>query len=90
MMTIGVVAALAVGQWPTAAWSLFFMRSGDYAERFTTERSRQALPGFGRAGAGKRRGWNATVGRSRSRSAQVRSGTVIVRPGETDSGGWRS
>ena len=39
VMTIGVLAALAVGQWATAAVVVFFMRVGDYAEHFTTERA---------------------------------------------------
>lgn len=43
LMTVGVVAALIVGEWVTAAIVVFFMRTGDYAERFTTERSRRAL-----------------------------------------------
>ena len=41
LMTIGVVAALAVGQWATAAVIVFFMRVGDYAEKFTAEGARQ-------------------------------------------------
>jgi P-type Cu+ transporter len=43
LMTVGVIAALVIGEWVTAAIVVFFMRVGDYAERFTTERSRQAL-----------------------------------------------
>ncbi|HEX9132309.1 MAG TPA: cation-translocating P-type ATPase [Ktedonobacteraceae bacterium] len=43
LMSIGVIAALVVGQWPTAMVIVFFMRIGDYAEHFTTERSRQAV-----------------------------------------------
>jgi P-type Cu+ transporter len=43
LMSIGVIAALAVGQWPTAMVIVFFMRIGDYVEHFTTERSRQAV-----------------------------------------------
>ena len=43
LMSLGVVAALAVGQWPTALVIVFFMRVGDYTEHFTTERSRQAI-----------------------------------------------
>ena len=31
-MSIGVMAALVVGQWPTTLVILFFMRVGDYAE----------------------------------------------------------
>lgn len=43
LMTVGVLAALAVGQWATAAVVVFFMRVGDYAEHFTTERGRRAV-----------------------------------------------
>lgn len=39
LMTLGVVAALAVGEWATAAMVVFFMRVGDYVERFTTEQA---------------------------------------------------
>lgn len=43
LMTFGVIAALAVGEWATAAVVVFFMRVGDYAEKFTTERARKAV-----------------------------------------------
>ena len=43
LMSVGVLAALAVGQWATAAVVVFLMRAGDYAEGFTTERGRRAL-----------------------------------------------
>lgn len=43
LMTLGVVAALAVGEWATAAVVVFFMRVGDYVEQFTTERARRAV-----------------------------------------------
>jgi len=43
LMTAGVLAALAVGQWATAAVVVFFMRVGDYAESFTTEHARRAV-----------------------------------------------
>ncbi len=43
LMTLGVIAALAVGEWATAAVVVFFMRVGDYAERFTAERARRAV-----------------------------------------------
>jgi Cd2+/Zn2+-exporting ATPase/Cu+-exporting ATPase len=43
LMTIGVIAALAVGEWTTAAVVVFFMRVGDYAERFTAEGARRAV-----------------------------------------------
>lgn len=43
LMTLGVLAALAVGEWATAAVVVFFMRVGDYAERFTAEGARRAV-----------------------------------------------
>ena len=43
LMTLGVVAALVVGQWVTAALVVVFMRIGDYVENFTTESARRAV-----------------------------------------------
>lgn len=43
LMTIGVIAALIVGQWVTAALVVVFMRVGDYVENFTTESARRAV-----------------------------------------------
>ena len=43
LMSAGVLAALVVGEWATAAVVVFFMRVGDYAEHFTTERARRAV-----------------------------------------------
>src|SRR6266581_561016 len=43
LMSLGVFAALAVGQWPTAAVVVFFMHTGNFVESFTTERSRRAI-----------------------------------------------
>jgi Cd2+/Zn2+-exporting ATPase/Cu+-exporting ATPase len=43
LMSLGVLAAIAVGEWATAAVVAFFMRVGDYVESFTTERARQAV-----------------------------------------------
>ena len=43
LMSVGALAALVVGEWATAALVVVFMRTGDYAERFTTERGRRAL-----------------------------------------------
>jgi Cd2+/Zn2+-exporting ATPase/Cu+-exporting ATPase len=82
LMSLGVLAALAVGEWATAAVVVFFMRVGDYAERFTTERARRAVkdltalaPQMARV---EREGVEAEVP-----IAEVRPGeTVIVRPGD--------
>lgn len=43
LMTIGVIAALVVGEWVTAAIVVIFMRVGDYVENFTTESTRRAV-----------------------------------------------
>jgi len=43
LMSLGALAALVVGEWATAAVVVFFMRVGDYAERFTAERARRAV-----------------------------------------------
>ncbi|OQY91172.1 MAG: ATPase P [Anaerolineae bacterium UTCFX1] len=43
LMTLGVIAALVVGQWATAALVVVFMRIGDYVENFTTESARRAV-----------------------------------------------
>ncbi len=43
LMTLGVLAAMAVGEWATALVVVFFMRVGDYAEKFTAERARRAV-----------------------------------------------
>lgn len=43
LMTLGVIAALTVGEWVTAAIVVVFMRVGDYVERFTTESARRAV-----------------------------------------------
>jgi Cd2+/Zn2+-exporting ATPase/Cu+-exporting ATPase len=43
LMTLGVLAAIAVGEWATALVVVFFMRVGDHAEKFTSERTRQAV-----------------------------------------------
>lgn len=82
LMSVGVIAALAVGQWVTAAIVVFFMRVGDYVETFTAERARRAVkdltalaPQTARV---ERDGVEAEVP-----IAEVTPGdTVVVRPGE--------
>ena len=43
LMALGVLAALAVGEWATAAVVVLFMHVGDYVERFTAEGARRAV-----------------------------------------------
>lgn len=83
LMSLGVVAALAVGQWPTAVVIVFFMHVGDYAEHFTAERSRQAVkrltdlaPQTARV---ERDGEERVVPLSEVQVGEI----VIVRPGES-------
>ncbi|HEX9014429.1 MAG TPA: cation-translocating P-type ATPase [Chloroflexota bacterium] len=82
LMTLGVIAAAAVGQWPTAAVVVFFMRVGDYAERFTAERARRAVKDLTAMAPQKalveRDGAEALVPATEVRRGEV----VIVRPGD--------
>ena len=81
LMTIGMLAAIAVGEWAAAAVVVFFMRVGDYTEQFTAERARRALkdltalaPQTARVERG---------GEEEVPIAQVEPGdVVVVRPGE--------
>ncbi len=43
LMSAGVIAAVAIGEWTTAALIVFFMRFADWLEELTASRSRQAL-----------------------------------------------
>lgn len=43
LMTMGLLAAIIIGQWPTAVLIVLFMRLANYIERFTTERARRAV-----------------------------------------------
>lgn len=82
LMSIGAIAALVVGQWATAVVVVFFMRIGDYAENFTTERARKAVKDLNALAPETARiekdGETVEIPVS-----QVRVGeTVVVRPGE--------
>jgi Cd2+/Zn2+-exporting ATPase/Cu+-exporting ATPase len=82
LMTLGVIAALVVGQWVTAALVVVFMRIGDYVENFTTESARRAVkeltaltPQTARV---EREGLEVEVPVSEVKVGE----TIIVRPGE--------
>ncbi|MBI4300513.1 MAG: cation-translocating P-type ATPase [Chloroflexi bacterium] len=82
LMTLGAVAAMAVSEWATAAIVVFFMRVGDYAESFTTERARRAVKGLTAMAPQMARVERAGEEREvPAREVQVGE-TVIVRPGE--------
>jgi P-type Cu+ transporter len=82
LMTLGVIAALVVGQWVTALLVVFFMRVGDAVERFTTERARRAVKNLA-ALAPQTARIEQDGAEIELPVAQVRPGDlVIVRPGE--------
>jgi P-type Cu+ transporter len=43
LMTVGVIAAVAVQEWPAALVVVLFMRIADYIDGFTTDRARRAI-----------------------------------------------
>jgi len=43
LMSIGALAAILVGEWPTAMVVIFFMHIGNYTERLTAEGARRAV-----------------------------------------------
>jgi P-type Cu+ transporter len=82
LMTLGVIAALVVGQWVTAALVVVFMRIGDNVENFTTESARRAVkeltslaPQTARV---ERGGTEVEISVSEVQIGE----TIIVRPGE--------
>jgi P-type Cu+ transporter len=82
LMSLGAAAALVVGQWATAAVVVFFMRTGDYVERFTTERARRAVKDLDNLAPQRARVIRDGV-EVEIDLAEVKPGeTVVVRPGE--------
>ena len=82
LMTLGVIAALVVGQWTTALLVVFFIRVGDAVERFTTERARRAVKNLA-ALAPQTARVEQDGAEIELPVGQVRPGDlVIVRPGE--------
>lgn len=82
LMTVGVAAALIVGEWPVAVVVVLFMHVANYAERFTAERARKAVreltalaPTTARV---QRDGLETEVPIGEIRPGEV----VVVRPGE--------
>jgi Cd2+/Zn2+-exporting ATPase/Cu+-exporting ATPase len=43
LMALGAVTALVAGEWVTAAIVVFFMRTGDYIESYTTDKARDSV-----------------------------------------------
>lgn len=82
LMSLGVLAALAVGQWATAAVVVFFMRVGDYAEKLTSEGARRAVKELAALAPQTARVERDGVEQEMPIGAVAVGETVVVRPGE--------
>ncbi|PAU95932.1 ATPase P [Aliifodinibius salipaludis] len=81
LMALGSITALAAGEWVTAGIVVFFMRTGDYIESYTTEKARDSLRSLT-----KHAPQTATVLRDDTEQEipidQVKQGDkILVRPG---------
>ena len=82
LMTTGLIAAIAIGQWPAAVLVVFFMRLAGWVEHFTAARARRSVQELSTLAPE-----SARVERDGAEIeipvAEVRVGeTVVVRPGE--------
>ncbi len=82
LMSIGVIAALAVGEWTTAAIVVLFMRVGDYVEGFTAERARRAVKDLAQLAPQMARVERNGVEQEVAIDTVAVGDYVIVRPGE--------
>ena len=88
-MTLGILDALAIGQYAAAAVIVFFMRFADFLEGFTTGRSRQAIRELLRLATETARveqdGRDMEIPAAAVRRGQI----VLIKPGEPPSGRTR-
>jgi len=82
LMTLGVIAALVVGEWVTALIVVLFMRVGDYVENFTTESARRAVKELTALTPQTARVERDSVEQEVPVSQVAMGEIVIVRPGE--------
>lgn len=82
LMTIGVIAALVVGEWTTAAIVVFFMYIGEYVEKFTAERARRAVKDLTAMAPKMARVVRNGVEQEVPVGEVLLGETIIVRPGE--------
>jgi Cu+-exporting ATPase len=82
LMTLGVIAALAVKQWTTAGIVVFMMHIGNFVEGFTADRSRKAMKDLTKMAPQTarvvRNGEEITIPVEEVQKEEI----VIVRPGE--------
>lgn len=82
LMSLGVLAALAVGQWTTALVVVFFMYVGNFVENLTTERARGALRDLQKLAPQTARVERAGQETEIEIGAVKAGDTVVIRPGE--------
>jgi P-type Cu+ transporter len=82
LMSVGAAAALVIGQWATAAIVVFFMRVGEFTERFTNERARRLLKSLSALAPETARVVRDGHEQELPVSQVVVGDVVIVRPGE--------
>ena len=82
LMTVGVLAALAIGEWATAAVIVFFMHMGAYAEKFTAEGARRAVKDLSALAPQTARVERNGVEQEVPLSALQVGETIIIRPGD--------
>jgi Cd2+/Zn2+-exporting ATPase/Cu+-exporting ATPase len=82
LMSVGAIAALIVGEWPTAAVVVFFMHAGAYTERFTSERARRALKSLSALAPATARVERGGAEVEVPLGEVAPGDTVVVRPGE--------
>jgi Cd2+/Zn2+-exporting ATPase/Cu+-exporting ATPase len=82
LMTLGMLAAIAVGEWSAAVIVVFFMRVGDYVETFTAQRARRAVKELTALAPQTARVERDGVELELPATEVLPGETVIVRPGE--------
>lgn len=82
LMAVGALAALIAGQWVTSLIVVFFMRMGDYAERFTTEQTRNSVRSLTRLAPATARVLDDEEERTVPVDRVDPGALVLVRPGE--------
>lgn len=82
LMSVGVFAALLVGEWTTALVVVFFMHIGSYTERLTAEGARRAVKDLAALAPQTARVERAGAEFETPISEVVTGDIVIVRPGE--------
>jgi Cu+-exporting ATPase len=82
LMTLGILGAVAIGQYAAAALIVFFMRLADFIEGYTTERSRQAIEELLKLAPEMARVERDGLEREVRAEEVARGETVLVKPGE--------